>query len=378
MIAHSTPARRCTGAGRPGARHNGRGALVRALVALAGVLLGWNATGQPVTLRVHHFLPAASTAHQKFIKPWCDRIEADSRGKLRCQIFPAMQLGGKPPELIDQVRTGAADVIWTLPGYTPGRFPVMEVFELPFMSKSAEATSRAAWDYYLRHGVGEFKDYKPLAFHVHDDGFIHTRTKMVRTLADLRGLRIRAGTRLTARLVELLGGTAVPMPVTAITDALAKGTIDGTTVPWEVVPAIRLQDFAPYHTETDPLVPALYTSMFVFALNKATYESLPADLKAVVDRNSGRELSTQIGRTFDDASAPARRIALSKPGSEAYTVPYAEMVLWERAAVRLYSEWVQDMTRRGLPGQDLVLDARALVELYSSPLFGGRGTTRRF
>ena len=84
-----------------------------------------------------------------------------------------MQLGGKPPELIDQVRTGAVDIIWTLPGYTPGRFPIMEVFELPFMSKSAEATSHAAWDYYVKHGTNEFKDYKPLAFHVHDDGFIH-------------------------------------------------------------------------------------------------------------------------------------------------------------------------------------------------------------
>ena len=359
--------------------HNNRpGTVTLALFAIAGAFLGWNATAQTVTLRVHHFLPAASTAHQKFIKPWCDRIEHDSRGKLRCEIYPAMQLGGKPPELIEQVRTGAVDVIWTLPGYTPGRFPTMEVFELPFMSKSAEATSRAAWDYYLKHGTGDFKEYKPLAFHVHDDGFIHTRTKMVRTLEDIRGIKIRAGTRLTARLVELLGGTAVPMPVTAITDALTKGTIEGTTVPWEVVPAIKLQEFAHYHTETDPLVPALYTSVFVFAMNKAKYESLPADLKAVIDQNSGRELSTQVGRTFDDASAPARRIALSLAGNEVYTVPYQEMVLWERASVRLYSEWMQDMLKRGLPGPDMVLDARSLVEMHSSPLFGGRGATRKF
>jgi len=352
--------------------------ITRALFAVAGTLLVCSATAQTVTLRVHHFLPAASTAHQKFIKPWCDRIEHDSRGKLRCQIYPAMQLGGKPPELIEQVRTGAADVIWTLPGYTPGRFPSMEVFELPFMSKSAEATSLAAWDYYIKHGANEFKDYKPLAFHVHDDGFIHTRTKMVRTLEDMRGLKIRAGTRLTARLVELLGGTAVPMPVTAITDALTKGTIEGATVPWEVVPAIKLQEFAQYHTETDPLVPALYTSVFVFAMNKATYESLPPDLKAVIDQNSGRELSRQIGHTFDEASAPARKIALSRAGNEVYMVPYPEMVLWERASVRLYSEWIQDMLKRGLPGPELLLDARSLVDMYSSPFFGGHGSTRKF
>jgi TRAP-type C4-dicarboxylate transport system substrate-binding protein len=352
--------------------------VTRALFVIAGVLVGCNAAAQPITLRVHHFLPAASTAQQKFIKPWCDRIERESKDKLRCEIFPAMQLGGKPPDLIEQVRTGAVDVIWTLPGYTPGRFPIMEVFELPFMSKSAEATSRAAWDYYLKYGLDEFKDFKPIAFHVHDDGFIHTRTKMVRKLEDLRGLKIRAGTRLVSRLIELLGGTPVPMPVTAVPDALTKGTIDGTTVPWEVVPALKLQTFAPFHAETDPLVPALYTSMFVFAMNKAKYESLPTDLKAIIDHNSGREFSTQIGRIFDDASAPARRIALSQAGNEIYLVPYQEMVLWQRASVRLYSEWVQDMGKRGLPGQELLSDAQALVELYSSPAFGGRGASRKF
>jgi TRAP-type C4-dicarboxylate transport system substrate-binding protein len=357
---------------------NRLGTVIRTLFVIASALLGWSAAAQTVTLRVHHFLPAASNAHRNFIKPWCDRIERDSRDKLRCQIYPAMQLGGKPPELIDQVRTGAVDVIWTLPGYTPGRFPIMEVFELPFMSKSAEATSRAAWDYYVKHGTNEFKDYKPLAFHVHDDGFIHTRSKMVRTLDDIRGLKIRAGTRLTARLVELLGGTAVPMPVTAVIDALNKGAIDGTTVPWEVVPAIKLHEVARYHTETDPLVPALYTAVFVFAMNKAKYESLPPDLKAVIDRNSGRELSTQIGRAFDDASAPARKVALGHAGNEVYMVPYQEMVLWERASMRLYGEWVQDMNQRGLQGSELLLDARALVEMYSSPMFGGRGATRKF
>jgi TRAP-type C4-dicarboxylate transport system substrate-binding protein len=233
------------------------------------------------------------------------------------------------------------------------------------MSKSAEATSRAAWDYYLKHGIEEFKDYKPLAFHVHDDGFIHTRTKMVRTLADIRGMKIRAGTRLISRLVELLGATPVPMPVTAVPGALAKGTIEGTTVPWEVVPALKLHEVTPFHTETDPLVPALYTAMFTFAMNKAKYESLPADLRAIIDRNSGREFSTQIGRIFDEASAPARRLAQSHAGTEIYTVPYAEMVLWERASVRLYGEWVADMDKRGLHGADLLLDARSLVDQHS-------------
>ena len=95
--------------------------------------------------------------------PWCDKIAKDSGNKMKCQIYPAMQLGGTPQNLIDQVKDGVVDIVWTLPGYTAGRFPMMEVFELPFMSSSAEATSQAAWDYYTQFGNKEFPGIKALA-----------------------------------------------------------------------------------------------------------------------------------------------------------------------------------------------------------------------
>ena len=246
------------------------------------------AQAQPVTtLKVHHFLPPGSTTHAKLIVPWCAKIEAESSGRLKCQIFPSMQLGGTAPQLYDQVRDGVVDIVWTLPGYNAGRFPAMEVFELPFMIADAESASRAAWQFYEKHGRSEFRDVRPLAVHVHDAGYLHTRERPVRTLDDFRGMKLRAPTRQTNKLLAALGASPVSMPVTALADAMNKGVLDGAVVPWEVVPAVKVHEVARFHTETDPNVPALYTAVFLLAMNPKTYDRLPPDLKAVIDRNSG-------------------------------------------------------------------------------------------
>jgi TRAP-type C4-dicarboxylate transport system substrate-binding protein len=163
-----------------------------------------SAAAETITLKVHHFLPPGSTTHAKMLVPWCERIERESSGRLKCQLYPSMQLGGTAQQLYDQARDGVADIVWTLPGYTAGRFPVMEVFELPFMMSNAEVASRAAWEFYEKHGRHEFREVRPLAVHVHDAGYLHTRERQVRTLADFKGMKLRAPTRQTNRLLAAL------------------------------------------------------------------------------------------------------------------------------------------------------------------------------
>src|SRR5262252_530951 len=94
------------------------------------------AVAQDVTLRIHHFLPPKGTIQAQVFEPWCEKIGKESGGRLKCQIFPAMQLGGTPPQLFDQARDGVADIIWTVPTYQSGRFVKSEVFELPFMTRN--------------------------------------------------------------------------------------------------------------------------------------------------------------------------------------------------------------------------------------------------
>jgi TRAP-type transport system periplasmic protein len=332
--------------------------LAAALLLSALPLL--SASAQTITLKVHHFLPPGSTTHAKMLVPWCERIERESSGRLKCQLYPSMQLGGTAAQLYDQVRDGVADVVWTLPGYTAGRFPVMEVFELPFMMSNAEVASRAAWEFYEKHGRHEFREVRPLAVHVHDAGYLHTRERQVRTLADFKGLKLRAPTRQTNRLLAALGATPVSMPVTALADAMAKGVIDGAVVPWEVVPAVKVQEAARFHTETDPNLPAMYTAVFLLAMNRNTYDGLPPELKAVIDSNSGLEFSGQAGRLWEEQKAPARRLAQDR-GNSVYVVPASELVNWQQAALPVIADWVADMNRRKLDGNALLADARALL-----------------
>jgi len=325
------------------------------------------AATSPTVLKVHHFLPTGSTTHAKLIVPWCAKIESESAGRLKCQIFPSMQLGGTAPQLYDQVRDGVVDVVWTLPGYSAGRFPTMEVFELPFMTSDAEAASRAAWQYYEKHGRNDLREVKPLAVHVHDEGYLHTRERQVKVLADFRGLKLRAPTRQTNKLLAALGATPVSIPVTGLADAMSKGVIDGAMVPWEVVPAVKVQEIAKYHTETDPTMPGMYTAVFLLAMNVQSYERLAPELRTIIDRNSGLALSGQAGRLWEVEKLPARRLAVER-GNTVYVVPAAEVVNWRRAAEPVEREWLIDMARRGLPGEAMLADARALIARNAAEL----------
>jgi len=338
--------------------------LLMFVVAAALFTLSGITQAQEITLKVHHFLPPPSPAHARLITPWCEKIAKESAGKLKCQIYPAMQLGGTPPQLFDQAKDGVADIVWTLPGYTANRFPTVEAFELPFMMTNPEATSRALWDYTQRYSKNEFKDVHPILFHVHGPGVFHMREKQIRTLADFKGLKVRAPTRLTNKLIASMGATPVGMPVPQVPEALNKGVIDGTVIPWEVVPAIKVHEIVKFHSETDPKFPAFYTSVFIFGMNHAKYNSLSPELKKVIDANSGPEASAWAGKVFAEADVPGRKMAEDRKNT-LYTIPASELALWRKAAEPVQIEWIKEVNRRDLPGLVLVESAQALIAKYT-------------
>jgi TRAP-type transport system periplasmic protein len=239
----------------------------------------------------------------------------------------------------------------------------MEVFELPFMTNSAEVGARAAWDYLQKYGTKEFVGTKILAIWIHDEGYVHTRDKPVKTLADFKGLKMRAPTRQTNKLLASLGASPVGMPLPAVPDAVSKGTIDGFLLPWEVMPSLKLQEMVKYHSETDPAKPALYSAVFVLAMNQAKYDSLPADLKKVIDNNAGAALSQQVGKIWDNSKAAGRKAAVDR-GNTFHMIPSSELDNWVKASASLYDEWVSDMDKRSLPGKAMLQDARDLLVKY--------------
>jgi TRAP-type transport system periplasmic protein len=318
---------------------------------------------QAVTLKFHTFMAPQSNVWLNMHMAWMKKVEHDSKGRIKFEAYPAMQLGGTPVQLYDQARDGVVDVVWTLPGNTAGRFPRVEVFELPFMMNNAEATSKAYWEYVQKFAPDEFKDTHVIALQVHGPGVIHTVEKPVKSVADLRGLKLRAPTRQVNKLLGSLGATPVGMPLPSIPDALTKGTIQGCVIPWEVVPSVKVHELTKYHAEFDPAGGALYTTTFVMAMNKAKYDSLPPDLKEVIDANSGLETSGWLGKVQQAGDGPGRKAAVDH-GNTIYTVPPAEAQEFRRRSRAIEVEWVEDMNKRGHDGKKLIQGARDLIEKY--------------
>jgi TRAP-type C4-dicarboxylate transport system substrate-binding protein len=174
-------------------------------------------------------------------------------------------------------------------------------------------------------------------------------------------MKIRGGGRMVNELLELAGATPVGMPVPAVSEALANGVIDGTTIPWEVTPALKVSELVKNHTEFEGA--ALYNLTFVLAMNKDRYESLPDDLKAVIDQNSGLEFSIFAGGTQADADGPARQIAVDL-GNNIVTVSEADAEEWRKVVEPVYARWIADMAGRGIDGQALIDEARSLMDAY--------------
>jgi len=322
------------------------------------------AHAQQVVLKVHHFLPATSNPQVKLIQPWCDKIAKESNDRLKCQIFPAMQLGGTPPQLFDQARDGVADLVWTVPTYAAGRFSKSEVFELPFMTHDARSGSQALWTYVQKNALDEFKGVRPILLHVHDGSVFHFSRKQVKALADLRGMKIRAATRINARMLAALGATPVQMPLPQVAEAMSKGVIDGAMVPWEGVPAIKLHEIAKYHLEAPAGAPQFSNTIFVIAMNPARYDSLPADLKKVIDANSGIAVSAWAGQAgFDAAVEPHRKLARER-GNVIDVLSQDELAKWVKASANVDDIWVKEVGGKGADGRKLIEDARALVKQY--------------
>ena len=338
--------------------------LIKATVAgfVAALVLGTAAVAQDVTLRLHQFLPPPAPVPKLILKPWAEGLEEASGGRIKIQHFDAMSLGGRPPELLDQARDGVVDIAMTVAGYTPGRFPRTEVFELPFMMTSPVATAAAYWEMVETDWQSnEYKDVKVLGAWVHGPGQIHTKDG-VGSLEDMKGLTLRGPTRIINDLLSELGAEPVGMPLPAIPEALSKGVVKGTVIPWEVTTAIRLSELVGNHTEFAG-EEALYTAAIILVMNKAKYDALPDDLKAILDAEAGAKLSTFAAQVMWDMDPGARQIA-EDAGNSITVLDEAEVARWKEASKPVVDRWVSDMDGKGIDGAALIEQAKALIEKH--------------
>ncbi|WP_320158305.1 TRAP transporter substrate-binding protein [Psychrobacter fulvigenes] len=237
-------------------------------------------------------------------EPWARQIEDESAGRLKVEIYPSATLS-KPDITYDSTAKGTVDIGAQVQGYISGRFPLTEITQLPGLSSSGTQLSCMLQTLYDDVIASEYEDTHPLFMMASGPGAFHTIDKPIRKPEDLKGMRIRRPLEIAANIIEAAGGTPVGMPASDQYTSLQRGVIDGVSTPWDAAGAFRLAELTNTHT-TMPL----YGSALLVTMNKGKYESLPDDLKKVIDDNSGMEMAKVAGNLFD--SEDTRVIAEAK------------------------------------------------------------------
>jgi TRAP-type C4-dicarboxylate transport system substrate-binding protein len=315
----------------------------------------------PITLKLHHSFSSVSSVHDKFLVPWARKVAADSGGRIRIDIFPSMQLGGQPAHLFDQARDGIAEIAWAAPSWTPGRFPKAELFELPFLpSRRALVSSKALQDFAAANLKDEFGEVYPICFSCSDRAVVHTN-QAVRTIEDIKNIKLHVPTRFAGDAVRLLGAQPVSMPNAQLPPAIAGHVVDGCVDPWNLVPTFRLNDLLKMHTEFSDL--SLSSTTFVLAMNKGAYDRLPKDLKSVIDSNSGQPPATLAGAMWDIQANSVAQMVVDRGDVITTLLPEA-VAHWRKATEPVIETWQKEMKEKKVDGGKLLASARALLAKY--------------
>ena len=316
---------------------------MKLVLAIAAALFAGAAQAQPVTLKFSHFLGPTSFFQADVAEPFAKELEAKSGGKAKVEIFNAASELGKPAEQANQVKAGTVDIALGLRGAEGDKFPGSSLIELPFVVPSAARGSRVLWDLYRDGTISEeYRDYKLLALFVHNPGLIHTTSKRVVNLSDLKGLRLRSPNRTVSAALEYVGALPVVLQVNEVMDAVKAGKIEGIVTNWGN-PLQGFNDYMKFHTDT-----RFYTSAFFIIMSKASYEALPPDVKTVVNSITGDPWVDRFGPLWDKWDRPVREGA-NGPGHEVIVPSAATMDEW-RAGLRPVSErYLDDLSKRGFP-----------------------------
>lgn len=339
-------------------------ALLGVIMGLAMAFSGATQAAPEFVFKLHHFLPAKSYAQTRMLEPWVAQVEKNSGGRAKIDIYPSMTLGGAPPQLINQVRDGVVDLVWTVNGYTAGLFPRTEVFELPFVhTNNAGATSRAMYDLFKDDLAQEYQGVEVMFLHVHAGQALQMVDKLVRKPSDLVGLKMRIPSRTGAWVIEALGATPVGMPVPQLPQALSKKIVDGALIPWEIIPALNLQDQTEYDIE-GPNKTRFGNTTFQVSMNKARWDKLPADIQKAFRDASGPDWWQKVGEIWAADDDEAIAIAV-KSGNKHIQLTENELAAFRTKLDPVVDKWIAEVKGKGIDGAALVAKARKAIAKYS-------------
>lgn len=322
-----------------------------ALTAAAGLVLMAPAEAAEVELKLSHFLPPVHGMHTDFLEPWARELEACSGGKAAVEIYPGGTQLGNVAKQQEQVLAGVVDIAHGLTGIPRGRFPRTSIIDLPFLTESADAATRALWALFPEYLAEEYQGLKVLALHAHNGGLIHTSEQPVETMEDLAGLRVRTPSPAVSMMLEALGAVPQGMPPAQVYESLQKGVIDGTVFPWDPVQSFRLAEVLKYHLDA-----RAYTVSFFFVMNQRRYEALPDDVRACVDKLSGDALIAKFGDWWDRWDAPGLAAAEAR-GNEIRVLSDEERQRWREALEPMTEAYLDQLEEQGVENAREIYEA---------------------
>ncbi|MBS0124991.1 TRAP transporter substrate-binding protein [Thetidibacter halocola] len=319
--------------------------------AMAGALAAGGAFAQEVTLRLSHWVPPTHPIQTMGIEPWVQSLTEASGGRIGVTIFPAQQLGAAPDHY-DMARDGIADITYTNPGYQAGRFPIYSLIEIPFQTKNATGGAQALHEWYAPLAETEMADVKFCLANPHDPGTFHSKNP-IKVPADISGLNVRPAHATMSRFVSLLGGGPVQVPAPEAREAIANGTADAITFPWNSIYIFGIDSATKNHLDMP-----FYISAQLLLINKDTYNGMPEDLRAILDDHCTPEWSRRFSEGWAANEAGGRQKMIDSGEHTLYAPTDEEVQMWRDAAAPLLDQWRADVGA----------DAQAIYDSYMEAL----------
>ena len=328
-----------------------------AAAALAAVMCAAGPAGAQdkiFELKLSHWVPPSHPL-QKAIEEWGAAVEKESGGTIHYKVYPSEQLG-KAFDHYDMVRDGIADLGYVSPGYQPGRFPVIDAAALPFIVGKAHGGTTAIDSWYRKYAPAEMKDVKFCFAFMHDPGTFHSRTKKIEVPTDLKGMKIRPAHATMAAFVTLMGGTNVQASAPEVRDVMEKGVADAVTFPWGSIVLFGIDKATKYHMEA-----SLYTTPFVWVMNKAKYDEMSAMQKKAIDDNCTSEAAEKFAGPWADFEHAGIAKIKALPDHEVYKISDAQLGEWRKASEPLVGQWIGNAKKSGVDGDAALKELQNLI-----------------
>jgi TRAP-type C4-dicarboxylate transport system substrate-binding protein len=335
--------------------------IVCGLAALGSLCGAGTALAQDKTieLKLSHWVPPSHPL-QKSLEEWGASIERESGGSITYKIYPSQQLG-KAFDHYDMARDGIADFTYVSPGYQPGRFPIFDAANLPFMMANATGGSQALDDWYRKYAAAEMKDVHYCLAFTHEPGSFHSRSKKIMVPGDIAGMKIRPAHATMASLVTSLGGTNVQAAAPEVRDILEKGVADAVTFPWGSVILFGMDKVTKYHLDAP-----LYTTGFVWVMNKTTYAAMSPAQQKVIDHHCNREWAGKIAAPWAEFEHDGIAKLAAEPGHEVYPLTDAQLDEWKAAAAPVVKSWAAAVRQAGADPDAVLKDFKTDLVKYNA------------